>query len=162
VSPSGPPPRKSRALPVIVGIVIATAIGVGVAQLGKPQEPVSPPKPTFGTSTPAKAPKTLQAVVPAPTAADYALTIKTLTEECFGSAGCLTDIRVSVASRNPARTRGKAVEITYKLNGASDGAQIDTIVLGADGDYAKPQLSLETAKQGAKLTATITAVEVTR
>ena len=93
-----------------------------------------------------------------PSKDDYEISVKTLSKECFGSAGCNVDARLTV-SGTPA-TNGVAVELTVKVTGGEDGAQIETISLDEDGQYSPVEVYLSTRSSKSKVKATITAVEV--
>lgn len=96
-----------------------------------------------------------------PTKADYTIKIKTLSKECFGSAGCNVEARLTVSTTSGPATEGVPVELTVSVTGDEDGPQVETIELDEDGQYYAPEVVLSTKSSKTKVKATITAVEVT-
>lgn len=95
-----------------------------------------------------------------PTASAYQIKIKTLSKQCFGSAGCNVSARLTVEIvGTEALTR--AAELSVRVTGGMDGAQVETITVDGEGNYSAPEILVQTPNQGAKLRAKITDVELT-
>lgn len=140
----GPPKKK---WPIVVGIIGAALIGMvvlGGILLAVDRFAQSESTPgadtTATTSEEAVEPETVAENVPDPEPAtfapdDFEMKVKTLSKECFGSAGCLIEYRVVPTYLGVESDLDSAsVEITYKVTGGSDGPQIGTFMLEA-GQY---------------------------
>jgi hypothetical protein len=161
-----PPPKPRRSLTrwtlVIVFWLVLLALFAAFAAIGKTatdavQDGVSPTiaaslDPTSTGTDPVAQKRTLRP-------SDYQLKIKTLSKTCFGSAGCNLEIRITATALNPA-SDGVPVELTFKVTGATDGAQVDTIEVDDSGQYSKPEMLLQTDSRNTKLKAVVTSVEV--
>lgn len=128
----------------IASVVIAFLLGVGAGNAGTATTPTT----DDGDTTPATASDNVdgeegqQDAAPAPepepepeaepefvrpTKEDFRLKIKTLRNECFGSAGCNTEIRVGLVYLGSGKLDpSKTYELTYKILGADD-ALLSTI-----------------------------------
>lgn len=90
-----------------------------------------------------------------PTKSDFKVTLKELSRDCFGSAGCSITYRPRLtmpSGLDPDTT----YEITYRIRGG-DSPETGTIRL-ADGQYERSEDTIGTPA-GAKLTAVVTDVE---
>jgi hypothetical protein len=113
-----------------------------------------PPETTPAESAPAAEPA---AVEYAPVAKDFKLTIKTLTKQCFGSAGCNVTYRVELGYTGPDLNPDTTYEVTYEVKGAEDPI-IGTLTVTGD-EYERPSEELASTKSSkAKLTVTVTDV----
>jgi hypothetical protein len=95
-----------------------------------------------------------------PKRSDFALKVKIRDKECFGSAGCLVEIRIepSYVGTDDLPESG-TIELTYKVTGDEDGPVIGTIELELpDGDYYREEKSIQTRSSGTKITAKVTEV----
>jgi hypothetical protein len=80
-------------------------------------EALPPPEPEYDT----------------PTKDDFKLRVRKLSEECFGSAGCNTDIRVIlVATGDIELDPTKTYELRYRIVGADDQLLATTEITGDD------------------------------
>jgi hypothetical protein len=88
-----------------------------------PPPPVVPPKPSYVTPTPA----------------DFRITLKTLTKQCFGEAGCNVTFRPVLAQELPKGSFDPAVtyDVTYTVTGDESGPQTDTLYVTGD-QYQEP------------------------
>lgn len=64
---------------------------------------------------------------------DFKLSVKILSQECFGSAGCNQTWRIQINSTTDAVKVG-TYEVSYTVTGLSDGPQDGTIQI-TDGEY---------------------------
>lgn len=110
-------------------------------------------------STAAQGPASVS-LPPVPTAADYQIKIKTLSKQCFGTAGCNLSVRLSVEVVGTAALT-RAAELSVRVTGGMDGAQVETITVDGEGNYSAPEILVQTPNQGSKLRAKITDVELT-
>lgn len=99
-----------------------------------------------------------EAEAPFPTPDDYDVSIKILSKQCFGSAGCNIEARLTLTGLSDA-AMNTAAEVTIKVTGSSDGAQIETVELDDEGQYSAPELYLSTNSKASKLKAKVTEVE---
>lgn len=95
-----------------------------------------------------------------PTKASYEITVKTLTKDCFGSAGCVVDVRLNVTMVGE-EALNRAAELSVSITGGQDGAEVETITVDDQGKYDAPEVTLQTASNKTKIKAKVTDVEVT-
>jgi hypothetical protein len=88
---------------------------------------------------------------------DFEVDVKTLSKQCFGSAGCSVDVRLELAIAAEA-AQDRAAEITVSVAGDESGEIIETISVDSDGQYSPPEVSLSTPRSSTKVTATVTDV----
>jgi hypothetical protein len=110
------------------------------------------------TAQPAAATEPATTEPAAPSASSYGVRVKTLSKQCFGSAGCNVDVRLAL-SLESADAEGVAADVTVKVTGDESGATIETISVDEDGKYEAPELNLSTRSNATKVKATITDVE---
>ena len=67
--------------------------------------------------------------VPPLAAEDVALTIRTISKECFGSAGCNVEYSIDLELLDVWSPRDEVYEITYEVTGGEDGPAIGTLTL---------------------------------
>lgn len=91
------------------------------------------------------------------TKADVELTVKIMSKECFGSAGCNVTYQVVLASRKEKLEPGAKYDITYDIKGLKDD-QTGTLVLEGDGMYRQREQIGSTKSSKDKLTAVVTDV----
>lgn len=168
---SSPAPRRRGGLllPVlaaaatgVVGLVVGIAVGaVGVGGTTSSSEPSARSVASAPTAapTPAATTSTSQDPPPAPSVGkdNFDIEIKTLSKQCFGSAGCSVDVRLQVNADSSAL--GTAAEITVKVTGDESGPLLETISIDESGSYSPPELSMSTKSNATKIEATITDVE---
>lgn len=95
-----------------------------------------------------------------PTTADFTITLKILSKQCFGDAGCVLTYRPTLAENLTAGSLDPSVtyDLTYVVHGSTDGQQLDTMTITGD-QYDQPsEQEASTASPGAKLTVTISEV----
>lgn len=121
--------------------------------------------PTFtATPTPAPAPqepRTLtQTKAPAkPKPADFVITLKTTTKQCFGSAGCNLTVEPHIGTTGDGSVMdGKVCRFIYDIDGGSDGPQTQTMTLRGT-QYTSFPVFVSTPKSTTELKATITDVD---
>lgn len=97
-----------------------------------------------------------------PKKSDFKLKVKVTDKECFGSAGCLVDVKLKLEySGDSSRLPEGTIDLTYKVTGDEDGPVIGTIELETpDGNYSAPEESLTTRSSSTKIRAKITDLEV--
>ncbi|MEV6303337.1 hypothetical protein AB0M02_28265 [Actinoplanes sp. NPDC051861] len=120
------------------------------------------PEPTTEEPTPEPEPTTPAPSYKTPKPSHFALTVKTMSKECFGSAGCLVDYRIKVAMKSDVTfDPDKNYDITFDVFGDEDGPRTGTFTLSGDGSYVGYDLEgdLSTSSSGQKLTAKVTDIE---
>jgi hypothetical protein len=134
--------------------LLALAAATAIACTGAPSsdgKPLTADK--TAASTAAGKPPSAYAV---PVAADFALTVKVLEKECFGSAGCNIKYRmvikqVGAKKFDPAKT----YEVTYALKGTEEPV-IGTLTVTGDEYNADEYNRTDTKTSKAVITAVIT------
>jgi hypothetical protein len=131
-------PAKPRRRWILTTTIALATLIIGIA-IGSSGE-------STGTTTDTSPPATVvtdagaePAVPPAgpdyyePEAGDFELTVKTLSKECFGSAGCLIDFRIELAitKTGVAFDPGITYELTYEVTGG-DSEYINTLTIDGD------------------------------
>jgi hypothetical protein len=166
-----PPPRKRHRLRTwtlaIVGGLIAVAVIAAIASSGdKPARKTTPPVHAVSVAPTSAAPVTTPEVYSpptpkyvVPTKRSIKITLKILTKECFGDAGCNVSYRpqleqLTLGDFDPSIT----YDVTYEVRGVEDGPQIDTLQMTGS-QYESSEGFAQTTSSGAKLTAVITSVE---
>lgn len=140
--------------------VLALAAATALACSGTPNDA----KPlTAASSGAAAAPAVEQSKAPAvtyavPVAADFALTVKILEKECFGTAGCLIKYRIVLKQANAkVYDPTKTYELTYTLKG-TDQAEIGTLTITGDQYSADEYGRTGTKREKDKITAVVTEI----
>jgi hypothetical protein len=145
----------------VFGLLFGLAIGSAdptppAGQRPKADATASAPATEAGpevTSPPATDPP---AVVPKPK--DFKLSVKMLSKQCFGSAGCNLTYRID-ASWPDGYDPDVEYEVVYEVRGGEDGPQVNTMTVQGD-RYDRPQEeSISTSSAGRRLTAVVTSVE---
>ena len=164
VPPTEPQTKRRWLLPTLVGVG-AFVLGVGVGVVGSEGETDTPPPATavnggVTASAAAEAPSPEPPPPPPPepyqpTPADYALTIKTLEKQCFGSAGCNVTFRIELAyvgleSPDPTST----YELTYEVQGGEDPL-INTLTVTGDQYSTDESEFISTSSSDAELVAVV-------
>lgn len=170
-SPLAPKPPKKRhtlrTVLIIIGGLFALLIVVAVLTPGSPQSSQTPPAAVQTADNgpspdPVVTPKTQYTPPPAPkygtpVAKDFKLTVKTLTKQCFGSAGCNVTYRILVAYSGPDLDPSKSYDVLYTVRGGEDVVQNKlTVEDGQSSVDEEEMVSTKTSK--AKLTAVATDV----
>jgi hypothetical protein len=166
--PPIPPPVKRKRfgwLALILTAVVALLLGSAIGSLGNPDTPTtatpSVATATDSPATPADEPE------PEPTAttgyeprkADFVVKVKITDKQCFGSAGCLVDYKITpqYAGSQPLPKTG-VIEVTYEITGDEDPIVGSFTVEDGQVDYDK-EGSMSTPRSSTKVKATVTDVE---
>jgi hypothetical protein len=129
---------------VAVGNVAPTAT-VTVTETVRPSAPdetTEPPAPTYGV----------------PTKADFKLTLKQLTKQCFGSAGCNVSYRVLVKYSGPALDPEATYDVLYRVAGGEDGPVDNRLTVNDGQSSVDEEEMVSTSSSKTKLTVTVTDV----
>ena len=147
----------------VLGLVIGSAgSGTGATDAAGPAPTVTVTAPDTGpspdpvvtpTNKPAPPPKAV-----APAVKDFKLTVKTLTKQCFGSAGCNVTFRILVTYNGPALDPSKSYEVLYQVRGGEDGPLANKLTVEGDESTVDDEEMVSTSKSSAKLTAVVTDV----
>lgn len=170
--PPAPKKKTGKRLGIIIGAVTVIVIGCCIGSIalsggdkkGDKQVETTQGAPAVRTTgaaapvTTAPAPAKPAAKAPAP--ADFKLTVKELEKQCFGSAGCNLQFRISkVAYTGPELDPDATYEVSYAYKGLSD-PMTGTFTLQGDGSYEVAELEFgQTKRSSVKVTAIVTAVE---
>lgn len=149
----------------IVVTVAALALAGAVACSGG-ATPTDPANHTTGatrtptaepTKTPTKKPTAATRAAGALTKSDIQLTVKTTKKDCFGSAGCNVDYKISAALEEGVAYQ--ECDVTYDVHGLED-TQTGTLELHTDGTYNQDGYqSGSTSSSSKKLTAKVTDID---
>ena len=144
----------------IIAIVALVLVGATGLACGGTSGPSSSGKPvTEGSAT--GAPAATKAAAKMPAAKDFKITLKVLTKDCFGTAGCNITYRVNSVTVPPGLDTSKTYEVSYKVTGAEDPKE-GTVTI-TNGKFDTESIFDEmasTKNKNAKLIATPTAVEI--
>lgn len=151
---------------VVMLLLFSGCVAVVSGALNEASKELSPadtPKETAGTpatttpTTGASATDVPTDRYDAPRVAHFRLTVKTLSKECFGSAGCNVSFRVEAGweeTYNP----DKEYELTYKILGGED-AKIETMRIRGDEYERVTEDFISTRTSSSKLRAVPVSVE---
>lgn len=118
--------------------VITTAIGVwgvvifmnAMGDFGEEMEKMEGEfNSSWGTSSaavPEVAPASPEPSQYTPTADDYMVTLKVISQQCYGSAGCHIEVEPEVTYLADTRAGGTSCDITYTVTGDESGPVIET------------------------------------
>jgi len=164
--------RKPMNRWLLVGIVGVAGLvaGLGIGSLGGGSARTAQPFVTV-TDTPRviatvtvtgpAAPAAAATQAPAsgtPKPADFKLTIKVLSKQCFGSAGCNVTFRIDPNYTGPTIPDDRAYQVIYAVRGGEDGTQTNSFTMtGMNAQYDSEEI-LSTKSSRAKLTAKVTEV----
>lgn len=167
-----PAPKRSRwrsiGIPVgtgILGLIIGSASASGgnasPATASGPTSTITTTQTETATETaPADSSSTDSAPADfTPSARDFTIGLKIKSKECFGSAGCNVTYEPKLTYKGSTPLpEDSSYEITYRVTGGSDGAQVNTLT--TDGkNYDTSDEMVSTARQSTKLGVKITDVE---
>jgi hypothetical protein len=168
--PSPPPPtgplrpwhRRGWVL-FLAGGLVGLLTGVAIGSSGNNPDRASTaatnrPAATAAAPTPTDAPETTAAARPTPQ--DFELTVKTLSKQCFGSAGCNLTYRIEVGYDGPPLDPSDTYEVVYEVRGGEDGPQINTLTVEGDQSSVDREESISTSTAGKQLTAHATSVDL--
>lgn len=87
------------------------------------------------------------------------VTLKTVSKQCFGSAGCNVEVKPELAVLDPSTVPDDASgTVTYEITGGDDGQVIDTIDLTGTQYTASPTV-VSTSSSGVELKVKVTDIE---
>ena len=171
--PGGPPPmspaiqpKKRRRWVPFVAYPAAVLLGVVIGASGSGDAGTaasSSPEATV-TVTASAAPKVAATSAPVeptygkPTKADFKLTVKTLSKQCFGSAGCNLTYRILISYTGPDLEPGKEYEVLYQVRGGEDGPVENKFTVQGDESSVDSEEMVSTRSSKVKLTAVVTDV----
>ena len=150
---------------IVVGAVAGALGSGGKKTAGKPTAPSTSSVPS--TTAAAVQPPILEQptdTTPAyitPKKGDFQVTLKVLSKECFGSAGCNVTYRAKLSQSLPTGALNPDVtyDLSYVVHGDESGPQTETMYITGD-QYEQPSEGLaQTATSGTKLTVTVTKIE---
>jgi len=167
------PPKKKRhtvrTIAIVAGALIvvggvAGALGTGGKKAAAPAHTISSAP---STTTAAIQPPILEQpsdTAPAyvtPKKGDFEVTLKVLSKECFGDAGCNLTYRAKLSQSLPTGALDPDItyDLTYVVHGDESGPQTETMYITGD-QYEQPSEGLaQTPSSGTKLTVTVTKLE---
>jgi hypothetical protein len=172
-----PPPTKKKHGPsfwilIALGVIVLIALGScavaligGARQVAKDLSNTSSVEATQAEPTDSTAPTSTAPTKKgySPKKTDFAIKIKTTSKQCFGSAGCNLEIKVSSLRTQPRSyypSTGE-IDISYTIKGGEDPLE-GTLTVYLDDDPVQADVDeqfLSTRSKSVKLTATVTAVE---
>ena len=172
LGPPMPPVKKKSKLPWTIGavaLVVLLCFGGCAAVLAAAGDAADEDKKVAQSAAPtprssaAAAPATTAAApsYPTPKPSDFKLKVKMLDKQCFGSAGCNVQFRVSDLTYSGSGLDPDATyELSYKFKGLED-PMIGTFELEGDGSYRIAEREFgSTRRSSDKVTAVVTEVEV--
>lgn len=140
----------------IVGSIVLVAVLVSGGSTSDKQTTIATPAATVSNS-PAPTPVTAPPAV-APKPSDFELTVKTLSKQCFGEAGCNITFRIEVGYDGPTLDPDTTWEVTYEVRGPEDGTQINTLTVTGDQSSVNQEEMASTKSSATKLKAVVTDV----
>ncbi|NED54627.1 hypothetical protein G3I24_27495 [Micromonospora aurantiaca] len=167
------PTKRGKTAPLIIAAAVLTALlccGGFVVYMTSSDAPDSggkkvqsaPPgtTPTWRTPAPATTAAAAPPAAAQPKPADFKLTVKQLDKQCFGSAGCNLEFRISkVTYSGPDLDPSATYEISYTYKGLSD-PMTGTFEMTGDGSYSVDKTEYgQTSSSSKKVTAVVTEVE---
>jgi hypothetical protein len=119
-----PPSKPKRRWPWIVtgvaAILIAVSIGAAMNTPTGAGAPVGTPSTWTNSAT--------QAAAPAPSAANFTISLITKSKQCFGEVGCILEVQPDVSyGGNLSDLTGVTCDITYVITGDSSGPVTNTL-----------------------------------
>lgn len=162
-------PHTVRTVFIVLGIVAFVFLGVAVACtafVGSALDEASKPS-SVASTYPAVAPTstgpTVAESTPAPKARtlgvkDLVPALKVTSKQCFGSAGCNVEYRVSFTVKGPLPSEDESYDVTYEVRGGEDGPVIGTTTFeGVSYDQQSDMVQTKSSKS--KLSVVVTSVE---
>jgi hypothetical protein len=157
---------------LIIGLVVAGILlfGAGVAvgaAIGHPSLSATSSAGAAPSSTDVPAPTTPEETTPeapsestytAPAATDFKLTLKVLSKQCFGSAGCNLTYRILVSYAGPTLNPATTYDVLYTVKGGEDGPITNTLKVTGDQSSVDEEESASTKHKADKLTVAVTDV----
>jgi hypothetical protein len=166
--PLPPTPPKASHKRVIVGAAIGAVVIAGIASgttvlllSGADKESPHPEPKATVSAAPAVTEEAEETYNEAPTATDFALTLKTTHKQCFGSAGCNVTVEPNLmyASMIPLDP-DSTISITYEVHGDESGLVVETMELTSQDQLSYKPVSISTASSSTKVYAKVTDVQI--
>ena len=146
---------------VVVGVIafgIGAAVGNGGGISSGTPKAAGSASQSATTTTEVEVTTTAASTYDAPEPSDFELTVKTLSKQCFGSAGCNVTYRIQAGwdgTYDPAMT----YEVVYEVRGDESGPQTNNFTITGDEYEISQEESASTRSSGVKLTARVISVE---
>jgi len=161
--PEQPAPKKRRWVAWVVAGG-AFLLGVIVGGVGGGETPVATsPQPTVTVTATAPAPvaSAPEAPVSAPASytpktGDFRLTVKVLSKQCFGSAGCNLTYRILISYTGQSLDPEKEYEVLYEVRGGEDGPVSNSFTISGDESSVDSEEMVSTKSTKTKLAAAVT------
>jgi hypothetical protein len=153
--------RQVLAVAVVVGVIafgIGAAVGNGGGISSGTPKAAGSASQSATTTTEVEVTTTAASTYDAPEPSDFELTVKTLSKQCFGSAGCNVTYRIQAGwdgTYDPAMT----YEVVYEVRGDESGPQTNNFTITGDEYEISQEESASTRSSGVKLTARVISVE---
>jgi len=155
--------RAKRTNRVVIGVLLAvgallvagtigTALSDNPTGTDQPGKTIARPTVTVEATQPEPEP----VITPAP--ADFELTVKELSKQCFGSAGCSLTFRVHIAYGGLPLPDDKEYTVIYTVTGDESGPQKNTFTLRGDQVEYPSEEFASTRSSAVKLVAKVTEV----
>ena len=168
-NPQPPPPASQPSLPwykrgwvlLLAGLVVGLLFGSAIGSADPAPPTDRRPRTAATTPAPAATEATPEVTDPpevVPKIRDFKLTVKVLSKQCFGSAGCNLTYRVD-AGWPDGYDPDVEYEVVYEVRGGEDGPQINTMTVQGDSYERSQEESISTSSAGKRLTAVVTSVE---
>jgi hypothetical protein len=146
-------------LAVLIALVVIGSVAGGGGTKTTGTQPGQQPAAIATTAVADTTPPTVATTLAAkPKASDFELTVKTLSKQCFGEAGCNITFRVEVAYGGPKLDPGTTWEVTYEIRGPEDGPQVNTLTVTGDQSSVDQEEMASTRSSSVKLRAVVTDV----
>jgi hypothetical protein len=153
--------RQVLAVAVVVGVLafgIGAAVGNGGGTSRQTPKATGSASQSATTTTQVEVTTTAASTYDTPDVSDFELTVKTLSKQCFGSAGCSITYRIQAGwdgSYDPDRT----YEVVYEVRGDESGPQTNNFTVTGDEYQSSQEEIASTRSSGVKLTARVISVE---
>lgn len=156
-----PAKRRGLLLPVLAAAatgLVGLAVGYGIGAAGTTSTGTTSTKasPAAAASVPDDGPGTAQPEAATVSASNYTAELKTLSKQCFGSAGCSVEVRVELGVDSVARDIDAEVIVT--ITGDESGPITQTMVVQS-GQYDAAEVSLSTPSSKTKISVKVTSAE---
>jgi hypothetical protein len=146
---------------VVVGVIafgIGAAVGNGGGTSSETPKAAGSASQSATTTTEVEVTTTAASTYDTPEPSDFELTVKTLSKQCFGSAGCNVTYRIQAGwdgSYDPAKT----YEVVYEVRGDESGPQTNNFTITGDEYQISQEESASTRSSGVKLSTRVVSVE---
>lgn len=147
-------PRWRRRIAIGAGGFIVLLVLIGL--FSKPTPPTTTP--AWSTGTPAATYEAVTAPAALPAPSDFAISVKILSKQCFGSAGCVVSYQINPSYVGSTGLTDTPLTVVYEVKGGQDGPVINNFtVTGTSARFPKQEV-VQTVSSGTVLTATATSV----